>query len=232
MRLNLWDFGGQEIYHGSHTLFLHGQAIFLLLWNPEEEKAASHKTDSEHRPITYWLDYLRAAGTDNALIIVQSQCDTPEIRADIPVSLSDWISSSPWTVEVGAKTDYGLERLKAALKDAAWACLHKRPPPPIGKGRLRVRDRLRKMLATDQKLPPAKRKHRLIKRHAFDQLCAKIGGISDTASLLRFLHHNGGLFHRKELFQSQIILDQNWALEAVYSIFHRDKCLKETPRAF
>jgi internalin A len=37
VRLNLWDFGGQDIYHGSHALFLHGQAIFLLLWTPELE---------------------------------------------------------------------------------------------------------------------------------------------------------------------------------------------------
>ena len=196
VRLNLWDFGGQEIYHGSHTLFLHGQAIFLLLWNPEEEKTAAKKTDSDHlkpyrsrtpRPITYWLDYLRSvAGNDNPLIIVQSQCDTPEIRADVPVSLSDWIGSFPWTVEVSAKTDYGLERLKATLQDAAWACLHTRPPPPIGKSRVRVRDRLRKMLASDQKLPSAKRKHRLIKRQAFDQLCSKISGIDDTEALLDF----------------------------------------------
>ena len=32
VRLNLWDFGGQDIYHGSHALFLQGQAIFLILW--------------------------------------------------------------------------------------------------------------------------------------------------------------------------------------------------------
>ena len=37
VRLNLWDFGGQDIYHGSHALFLHGQAIFLILWTPELE---------------------------------------------------------------------------------------------------------------------------------------------------------------------------------------------------
>ena len=91
MRLNLWDFGGQDIYHGSHTLFLHGQAISLLLWNPEEEKAArNQQADSKHRPIAYWLDYLRAVvGTDNPLIVVQSQCDTPDMRAPIPVRPSD-----------------------------------------------------------------------------------------------------------------------------------------------
>jgi internalin A len=227
VRLNLWDFGGQEIYHGSHTLFLHGQAIFLLLWNPEEEKTADKKTDSEHRPITYWLDYLRSvAGPDNSLIVVQSQCDSPDMRVDVPVRLSDWIGSS-WTVEVSAKTDFGLDRLKATLKDAASACLHKRPPPPIGKSRLKVRDRLRKMLANDQKQPSTQRRHRLINRQAFDQLCTKIGGISDTEALLGFLHHNGVLFYRKELFQGRIVLDQNWALEAIYAIFHRDKCFKQ-----
>jgi internalin A len=227
VRLNLWDFGGQEIYHGSHTLFLHGQAIFLLLWNPEEEKTAGKKADPEHRPSTYWLDYLRSvAGTDNPLILVQSQCDTPEIRADIPVRLSNWISS-PWTVEVSTKTDYGLDRLKATLKDAAWTCLHKRPPPPIGVGRLKVRDRLRQMLEEDQERDSAQRQHRLLERSEFDRLCDDVGGISDKDALLDFLHHNGVIFYRPGLFQNQIILDQNWSLEAIYSIFHRDKCLKQ-----
>jgi internalin A len=45
--------------------------------------------------------------------------------------------------------------------------------------------------------------------------------------LLEFLHHNGVLFYGPGLFQNQIILDQNWALEAIYSIFHRDKGLKQ-----
>jgi internalin A len=82
------------------------------------------------------------------------------------------------------------------------------------------------MLASDQKLPSAKRRHRLIKRQAFDQLCSKIGGISDTEALLEFLH-NGVIFYRPGLFQNRIVLDQNWALEAIYAIFHRDKCFKQ-----
>jgi internalin A len=83
------------------------------------------------------------------------------------------------------------------------------------------------MVSTDQKLPSAKRKHRLIKRQAFDQLCSKIGGIDDTEALLGFLHHNGVLFYQTGLFDDHIVLDQNWALEAIYSIFHREKCFKQ-----
>jgi C-terminal of Roc, COR, domain len=44
---------------------------------------------------------------------------------------------------------------------------------------------------------------------------------------LCFLHQNGVVFYRSGLFKNQIILDQNWALEAIYSIFHRDKCFKQ-----
>ena len=55
----------------------------------------------------------------------------------------------------------------------------------------------------------------------------KSAGVGDTEALLEFLHHNGVIFYRPGLFQNQIILDQNWALEAVYSIFHRDKFQKQ-----
>ena len=83
------------------------------------------------------------------------------------------------------------------------------------------------MLSNDQQLPPAQRQNRLLERQAFEQLCAEIGGISDTEALLGFLHHNGVVFYRAGLFKNQLILDQNWALEAIYSIFHRDKCFKQ-----
>jgi internalin A len=83
------------------------------------------------------------------------------------------------------------------------------------------------MLSKDQELPSLEREHRLLVRQAFDQLCANVGGISDTEALLGFLHHNGVLLYQSGLFGNQIILDQNWALKAVYSIFHRDKCFKQ-----
>jgi internalin A len=46
-------------------------------------------------------------------------------------------------------------------------------------------------------------------------------------ALLDFLHHTGVLFYQKDLFGGRIVLDQNWALEAIYAIFHRERCFKE-----
>jgi internalin A len=228
VRLNLWDFGGQDIYHGSHALFLHGQAIFLLLWTPELECQTTYQEGElspRHRLLSYWVDYLRAfAGTDASVLIVQSQCDTRDKRILHPPAPVDDFLFHRFT-EVSARTGLNLGILKESIKEDVRDRLDRRPPPPIGLGRLKVRDRLRQMLEEDQKREPAKRQHRLLERPEFDVLCDKVGGISDKEALLDFLHHNGVIFYRPGLFGDRIVLDQNWALEAIYAIFDRKKIL-------
>jgi internalin A len=228
VRLNLWDFGGQDIYHGSHALFLQAQALFLILWAPELEQSGSYEESGvllRHRPLSYWLDYLRTfAGTDASVLIVQSQCDMARDRAPHPPAKVDDFCSLRW-IEVSAKTGLRLNLVKAALEEAVRDCFERRPPPPIGAGRVKVRDELRQMLEEDQKHEPAQRQHRLLERAEFDRICNEVGGVSDKNALLDFLHHNGVVFYRPGLFGDRIILDQNWALEAVYSIFDRKKIL-------
>ena len=230
VRLNLWDFGGQETYHGSHALFLHGQATFLLLWTPALEHQTTYQEGElslRHRPLSYWVDYLRAfAGTDASVLIVQSQCDTRDKRILHPPAPVEDFPFYRFT-EVSARTGLNLGILKESIKEAVRDRFDRRTPPPIGTGRVKVRDRLRQMLEEDQKRVPAQRQHRLLEREEFDSICDEVGGVSDKEALLDFLHHNGTVFYRPGLFGGRIILDQNWALEAIYSIFHRDKCFKQ-----
>jgi GTPase SAR1 family protein len=78
VRLNLWDFGGQDIYLGTHHLFLHEQAIFVLMWTPETENGEHEEAGvrTPHRPLVFWLDYIRSlAGADNPVLLVQGKCD-------------------------------------------------------------------------------------------------------------------------------------------------------------
>ena len=227
VQLNLWDFGGQEVYHGSHALFLQGQAVFFILWTPELECQRSYQEGDvslRHRPLAYWLDYLRAfAGVDGSVLLIQSQCDTPAERAPLPLLNMDDFTALQ-RVQVSAKTNLGLDLVTAALKEAVRDCLYRRPPPPIGAGRVRVRDRLRELLAEDQKPLPTQR-HQLLERADFDRLCDEEGEISDKEALLNFLHHSGVIFYQPGLFGGRIVLDQNWALEAIYALFDRKKIL-------
>ena len=36
MKLNTWDFGGQDIYHATHQFYLTDNSIFLLVWNARQ----------------------------------------------------------------------------------------------------------------------------------------------------------------------------------------------------
>jgi internalin A len=50
--LHIWDFGGQDIYHGTHALFLRDHAIFALVWKRADapgEPADAYSTDQPLR---------------------------------------------------------------------------------------------------------------------------------------------------------------------------------------
>lgn len=73
LTVNIIDFGGQEYYHGTHHLFFHDRALFLLLWEPgsndniKKETPVGDRTRSEtiqHFSIEYWLNAIKIyAGT-------------------------------------------------------------------------------------------------------------------------------------------------------------------------
>jgi internalin A len=57
-------------------------------------------------------------------------------------------------------------------------------------------------------------------------LCeAQQGQVTSAYELLQYLHNTGVVYYQKDLFHNQIILDQRWAIEAIYAIFHRHHAL-------
>ncbi len=78
--LQIWDFGGQDIYHGTHALFMRSRAIFLLAWTPAFENMGEYAYGGfvfRNQLLPYWLDYVRQfGGNDSPILIVQARCDT------------------------------------------------------------------------------------------------------------------------------------------------------------
>jgi internalin A len=237
-RLNLWDFGGQDIYHGTHALFMRTRAIFIVVWDSESERTAEHEHEGlafRNHPLSYWLDYVRTLGGANSpVMVVQTRCDRPEQevkRLPVTDALADaflffkqiWFS---------AKRDRGRGALQEAMCEAIeW--LRERPDglAVIGRGRLGVLEQLERWRDADQLLPPAEREHRTLSTQAFANLCEAIGGVSSPQHLLQYLHAVGAVFHQPEHFGDQIILDQSWALEAVYAVFERRQTFRQVSGA-
>lgn len=226
--LNIWDFGGQDIYHGAHTLFMKTSAVFLLVWRPDFEGSAEVNVDGltfRNYPLPYWLEYIRTLGCrDSPVLVVQTGCERPEQevrRLPVDDALLDFPSLKPcW---YSAKNQRGRGALEDALRDAIAYLRERDGVASIGAGRMRVLRQLEAWREADMARPTPDRERRTLSREAFRNLCEQVGGVTSADHLLSYLHNLGVVFHQPGLFHDRIILDQSWALDAVYAVFDRTK---------
>ena len=225
----IWDFGGQDIYHSAHTLFMRTAAVFVVLWMPEQEAMVASDNDDDdplqrRHPLTYWLEYVRTLGrADSPVLVVQSQCDTPAQAVPVPPVDAALLQSFGClsVCNFSARTRRGASSLQEALADANTYLRDRDGISSIGRGRHLVWQQLETWRQADQQLPAPQRLHRTLSQAEFARLCEQIGGVSSPEALLRFLHNKGVVFHSPDLFHNRILLDQSWALDAVYAVFER-----------
>src|SRR5262249_25160252 len=87
VQINVWDFGGQDIYRNTHRLFLQTRAVFLIVWDRETEQTPSYQEDAftfDHEPLKYWLDYVEDVAPGAEVIVVENKCDEGK-RTELPV---------------------------------------------------------------------------------------------------------------------------------------------------
>ena len=67
-RLNIWDFGGQEIYHATHQFFLTKRSLYVLL----DDSRTNHKTVQDEG-FKYWLEVVEALTDNSPMLIFQNE---------------------------------------------------------------------------------------------------------------------------------------------------------------
>lgn len=113
--LNAWDFGGQDIYHPTHQLFLTKRSVYVLIQDGREKK-----TDFD-----YWLQAQELLAGDSPLLLVQntkdnSRCDIPfaELRTRYP-NVQKYFELDLKEVRKGHKE---FERITEQLKSELKGC--------------------------------------------------------------------------------------------------------------
>ena len=71
--MNIWDFGGQEIYHATHQFFLTKRSLYVLVNNTR-----SNTTDFNH-----WLQMIELWSDGSPVILVQNVVDGSDATLDI-----------------------------------------------------------------------------------------------------------------------------------------------------
>lgn len=227
IKVNVWDFGGQDIYLGTHAMFLRGRAVFVITWDRETEKTQWYEDkEGEYRhrnyPLQYWLDYVEHVSPGSPVIVVETKCSSE--GAHVPVKGSVKIDhervSECWYNAAATKTSQRNEsRLRELLSQAAEQCLGTPEAQRMGVGRWGAKQRLRAMVAEGEP--------KTMTRAEFDALCGEHRlDPAHNGLFLALLHHSGVVFHREGHFGDAIVLDQRWACDAIYTVLHRRECLK------
>jgi internalin A len=95
IRLNVWDFGGQEIMHATHQFFLTKRSLYLLVLDA--------RLGEEENRLEYWLKMIASFGGESPVIVVGNKIDQhpldldkrglmlkyPQIRAIVETSCLD-----------------------------------------------------------------------------------------------------------------------------------------------
>ena len=111
IKLNIWDFGGQEIYHATHQFFLTKRSVYLLVWNARKTK--------DYDNIYYWLHTIEAFGEDSPIILVMSKMN----ESDDDLNLKDLRSKFPQIagyLKIDSKDGKGISVLKEKIRETAW----------------------------------------------------------------------------------------------------------------
>ncbi|QTA93192.1 COR domain-containing protein [Desulfonema magnum] len=198
MMLNVWDFGGQEIYHSTHQFFLTRHSLYILVWDACQE--------DEHNSIANWLNIIETFAEDSPVLIVMNKSDErakdlnfKELKQRYPQIIA--------SAKASAKSGTGIDGLRELIRNQAYEL------PLMGtfwpSSWLNIRNAL-KDVSRDH-VPYEKYLH----------LCKKSGiEENEAGTLSRYLHNLGIILHFQNdpLLKNTIILKPEWGTDAVYKV--------------
>lgn len=201
-RVNIWDFGGQEIYHATHQFFLTKRSFYVLV-------ADNRKEDTD---FYYWLNAVQLLSENSPLLIINNEkgdrhknVNEKQIRAEF--------SNVEAILNCNFATNRGLELLIDKIKHHIKLLPHIGSPLP--KTWIKVR----------QKLEQDKRNY--IDLDKYLHICEQNGFINlkDKLQLSSYLHDIGVCLHFQEdpILKKIIILKSRWGTDAVYKVLDNNK---------
>jgi len=201
-RINLWDFGDQEIYHATHQFFLTKRSLYLLVAD----------TRQDNTDFNYWLEVVELLSQSSpALIIKNEKQDRPcQVNEN---QLRERFPNLEKILPTNLSSNRGLSEIRAAIKH------HIGQLPHIGTPLPKTWVRVREALEADT------RNH--ITQTEFLALCDTHGfkRREDKLQLSGYLHDLGVCLHFQDdpILKNWVILKPEWGTTAVYKVLDTKK---------
>jgi internalin A len=203
-RANIWDFGGQEIYHATHQFFLTKRSLYVLV-------ADTRKEDTD---FYYWLNAVELLSGESPLLIVKNEKQDRQ-REINERQLRGQFGNLKETLATNLATSRGLPKILDEIKHYLVGLPHVGSPLP--KTWVKVREALEKDARN------------YISLDEYLDICERNGfkGQKDKLQLSGYLHDLGVCLHFQEdpLLRRTVILKPRWGTDAVYKVLDNNRVI-------
>ncbi len=202
IRLNVWDFGGQEIMHATHQFFLTKRSLYIIVLD-------SRLNDQENR-LEYWLKIIQSFGGDSPVIVVCNKSDEQLLDLDWRGLQKKYPNIKSYARSVSCKTGEGIAELKTIIETETAALEH-------------IHDELiLSWFAVKNELEAMDRDY--ISYAEYQGMC-ETRNIHDDLSqqtLIGFLHDLGVVLHFYDhpVLEETNVLNPEWVTKGVYQILN------------
>lgn len=201
VRAHVWDFGGQEIMHGTHRFFMTERALYLVL--------ISGREGTEDHDAEYWLSMVRSfAGDVPVIVLLHKWSDYPfELNREL---LREKYGRNLVFAETDSSSGHGIDALREQISQLAGKLQGLRAAWPVAWRR--IKDEL-----------PKKKKDWM----AFDDFLAfcQERGVADRREqeLLAESLHDLGLmlsYRKDEGLRDFGVLNPQWVTKGIYEMLN------------
>lgn len=216
LKLNIWDFGGQEIYHATHRFFLTTRALYLLIWDKaSNDDALENPEKEENFRFEYWLENIKTLSSNSPVIMVQNKIDEGKDYIAQPRTLVETFNVKEFC-DVSAADNKDLSALKTSIKDEFTK--GEELKTVIGYKLPQTWVNVRKIIEGLAEEKP------YLTYTEFLAICKAEGVEEDSAAVLsKFLHEIGVILHfnDSEILYEIVILNPLWATNVIYKILNK-----------
>ena len=198
-RVNIWDFGGQEIYHDTHQFFLTKRSFYVLVADSRKENTNFY----------WWLKVIELLSENSPVVIIKNE------KQDRPCQIKERELRGEFTnlkevLSTNLATNRGLAEIKEKIQNYISNLDHVGDKSPLPKLWVRVRSAIENYYRN------------YIELHEYYQLC-ETNNLTDRTDMLRlsrFLHDLGVCLHFQDdsILKHYVILKPEWATTAVYKV--------------
>jgi Leucine-rich repeat (LRR) protein len=198
-RVNIWDFGGQDIYHATHQFFLTARSLYTLLVDNRRENPNFY----------YWLNVVRLYSNDSPIFIVKNEKGDRNCELNERQLRSEFLQLKE-SLPTNLSTNRGLSEIQHFIQTHIANLPHIQIPIP--KTWIKIRNVLENY-AQHRNYISIEEYHALGKRN----------GVKDPQERLRisqYLHDLGICLHfqKDSTLKHRVILKPSWATNAVYKV--------------